>query len=151
MATGHDSEEVLLGLSESLDSTNHTSTAGIYGALDKLQSTMDCVSAGINKIGDAFAALAAASRETPKAEKRKFQETDEGNDDESNDNDYDDEDDVKSLLNVSSSDKDGNASKKEDDPGSSVLDDIELSIDDDDDVGDEVSDKLAAITNKAFS
>lgn len=94
MATGHDSEEVRPGLGESLDSTNQTSSAGVYVALDKLQSKMDCES-DIDKMGGggAFVALEAASHELPKAEKRKFIETDEGSD-ESNDDDYDDEADL---------------------------------------------------------
>lgn len=50
MATGHDSEEVRLGLGESLDPTNQTSFAGVYVALDKLQSKMDCES-DIAKMG----------------------------------------------------------------------------------------------------
>lgn len=50
MATGHDSEEVRPGLGESLDSTNQTSSAGVYVALDKLQSKMDCES-DIDKMG----------------------------------------------------------------------------------------------------
>lgn len=55
---------------------------------------MDCES-DIDKMGGggAFVALEAASHELPKAEKRKFIETDEGSD-ESNDDDYDDEADL---------------------------------------------------------
>lgn len=151
MATGHDncSEDSLLGLNDPSDTG--TSTASISGALDKLQSTMDCVSAGINKMGDAFAALGAAPREPPKSVKRKFIKTEEGSGDDSSADDYDDEDDIKSLLNASSDHKGQSPSHKEEGSEKSVLDDIELSIDDDDDVGELISDKLAGITNKAFS
>lgn len=114
---------------------------------------MDCVSASINKMGDAFAAFAAASHEPPKAENRKFIETEEGSD-ESNDDDYNDEADVKSLLNASCREgwKCFQKGRWPRQFSVTFVDDIELSIDDDDDVGaDEVLEKLAAITNKAFS
>ena len=93
MATGHEicAEDALLGLNDA--SEPGTSTASICGAIDKLQSTMDCVSAGINKMGDAFAALAAAPRETPKSIKRKL-EMEEGSDYHSSMDDYDDENDI---------------------------------------------------------
>ena len=93
MATGHEifAEDALLGLNDA--SEPGTSTASIFGAIDKLQSTMDCVSAGINKMGDSFAALAAAPRETPKSIKRKLEM--EGSDYHSSMDDYDDENDMK--------------------------------------------------------
>ena len=62
MASVHEicAEDALLMLYDASESG--TSTVSIFGAIDKLLSTMDCVSAGKNKIGDAFAALAAATR-----------------------------------------------------------------------------------------
>ena len=114
MATGHEicTEDALLGLNDA--SVPGTSTASIFGAIDKLQSTMDCVSAGINKMGDAFAVLAATPRETPKSIKRKL-EMEEGSDDHSSMDDYDDEDEIKSLLNTSSGEKSQSSSNKEED------------------------------------
>ena len=57
---------------------------------------------------------------------------------------------MESLLNTSSGEK-GQSSNKEEGYEKSVLDDIELSIDDEDDVGEVIAEKLAGITNKAFS
>lgn len=57
MATGHD-EDALLGPSE--DETSPDSK-NIFSALKTIQITMESVAIGINKMGDAFTALAAAN------------------------------------------------------------------------------------------
>ena len=105
---------------------------------------------GINKFGETFAALAVAPRETPKSIKRKL-EMEEGSDDHSSMDDYANEDDMESLLNTTSGEKGQSFSNKEEGFEKSILDDIELSIDDGDDVGEVIAEKLAGITNKAFS
>lgn len=58
MATGHD-EDALLGPSD--DETSPDSKKKIFSALKTVQSTMESVATGINKMGDAFTALAAAN------------------------------------------------------------------------------------------
>ena len=75
----------------------------------------------------------------------------EGSDDHSSMDDYADEDDMESLLNTTSGEKGQSFSNKEEGFEKSILDDIELSIDDGDDVGEVIAEKLAGITNKAFS
>ena len=50
-----------------------------------------------------------------------------------------------------SGEKSQSSSNKEEDYEKPVLDDTELSIDDEDDVGEVIAEKLAGITNKAFS
>ena len=60
---------------------------------------------------------------------------------EDEDDDYDDEDDMESLLNTSSGEKGQSSSNKEEGCEKSVLDDIKLSIDDEDDVGEVIAEK----------
>lgn len=114
---------------------------------------MEYVATGINKMGDAFTALAAANpqqkvTDQSSTSKRSFAEIEEG---ETSD-EYDDTDDVKSLLN-SATGKTSQSSESKDlneSCSGSVLEEMDALLEDDDDVGPVVAAKLANITNKAF-
>ena len=148
MATGRE-EDALLG---SFDDDLTSESKQIFNALTKIQSTMDTVATGINKMGDAFSALAASgprsmvTDQPSTSSKRSAALMEEG---ETDDSEYDDNDDVKSLL------ESGNSGVKadlaEDQPSGSVLEEMDALLEDDDDVGLAISEKLANITNKAFS
>ena len=162
MATGHVDEDTLLGTDDDvLDSSN---SKQIMSALSSLQKTMDCVATGITNMGAAFTTLAAAApaakvTDQPSSSgKRKIAETGEGgsDDDDTDDDDNDDMDDdgeIESLLSSAGATK--CKSKSSEDSVSSKSDslfhEMESLLEDDDDVGPDVSEKLANITNKAFS
>ncbi|KAK3106382.1 hypothetical protein FSP39_018857 [Pinctada imbricata] len=150
MATGHD-EDILLGTDDDRSSTD---SKQIMGALSKLQNTMDCVANGINTMGSAFKTLAEANtkiNDQPHSSKRTAEKMEEGERDDDDDDDdildYDDTDEVMSLLN-SNQTKDAQQSSSKD---GSLFNEMESLLEDDDDVGPAVSEKLASITNKAFS
>ena len=90
-------------------------------------------------------------KSTPKRKIHDMSDDDEGDydyDDEMS-LDYNDADDVDSLLNSSTREKQASSCSGTDDRD--LLDDIDASLDEDDDVGPETSPKLASIANKAFS
>lgn len=113
---------------------------------------MESVANGINKMGDAFTALAAAGPKQvtgqPATSKRSFDDQEEGETDD--DDDYDDTDDVRSLLR-SASNKQPPMEVEEATSSGSVLQEMDALLEDDDDVGIAVDEKLANITNKTFA
>lgn len=111
---------------------------------------MESVANGINKMGDAFTALAAAGPKQvtgqPATSKRSFDDLEEG---ETDDNDYyDDTDDVRSLLRSASNKQPPMEVEKATSSGS-VLQEMDALLEDDDDIA--VDEKLANITNKTFA
>lgn len=146
MATGHE-EDVLLGHSDD-DIPVSSESKNIFCTLQNIQSTMESVANGINKMGDAFTALAAAGpkqvTDHPSTSKRCFDDLEEGETDD--DDDYDDTDDVRSLLR-SASNKQPPMEVEEASGSGSVLQEMDALLENDDNVGIAVDEKLANITN----
>ena len=171
-ATGPDeNENALLGYDENVstgDNGRNSSAKGpdmvgsLMPTIQALQSSMASVANGMQKMGDAWAALA-GNKTSPKqltspnapstsGTKRRFADMEEDDEDLDYDDDVDDDDhdDVASLMKeVSASGSDTRQTGEESD-NDSLLDNISANYDEEDDVGPDEYAKLASIANKAF-
>lgn len=161
MATGCDDEDALLGINHgSLTEGQNEQSLALVKALKpcfgEIQNTLSCLASNMDKMGQAWAAL--ATQNDPKGtaqqgqptNKRKFADLESDNELDYEDSDMEPDDDVVSLLKSVKSGQSTANSGTGDDNDSPLLSEIDASFDDDD-VGPEITPKLASIANKAFS
>lgn len=159
MATGHEnldemSKDELILESNRPSTSKVDSELSILNALSSLQGSMDSMAMGISKMGQAWTSLAQTNSVKDQntsnnlKKKRKAEDTESDSDSDVSDSVlYDD--DVYSLINGLSKkevEKEENADDED-----QWLDEIDQSLENDDDIGPDTNPKLANIANKAFS
>lgn len=144
MATGLD-EDALLGPSD-----HDNVVSSLQPCFDKLQNSLNSIATGMEKMGQAWQTLAnkeSTQKPSTGGLKRTYSDSDS---DEEPMSVYDDADDVNSPINDTSI-SDANCNNQESELDTSILDEAEASMDGDEELGADVTPKLANIANKAFS